>query len=426
MDYQPQINKLSATIRRLEQRICCIGTGGSGSGSDPTASIGLTTINGSATTFMRSDAAPALSQSIIPTWTGLHTFNGRVNIGTTGSGALNVGSGISAITSSGNDQGITITSATLTFNRMYFENLGSPVGQRVFAFDNTNGVFSLGSYTDIATGTVISSIININHTTGIIGTVSDLNVGGNITAATSLTFGQSTASVVTIANRIGNVAALSLSILGQNAQQSGATAMPGGDVIIAGGSNYTSGSPVLSGRVFIHSGSKTNTAKAAPILLQFDGTNPRGNIGIFGDASINANDGTGVGVIYVANATTAPTTNPVGGGILYSASDSSLHWRNASGVDTDITTSKILTVTATLAFPNTNTGTSSDLPVTVTGAATGDVVIVTAPALSNSVGTCYTAWISGANTVQVRFNNYSSVGALTPLSGDFKIKVFKD
>ncbi len=43
--------------------------------ANPTASLGLTAINGSATTAMRSDGAPALDQSIVPTWTGLHTFN---------------------------------------------------------------------------------------------------------------------------------------------------------------------------------------------------------------------------------------------------------------------------------------------------------------------------------------------------------------
>lgn len=42
--------------------------------ANPTASIGLSAINGSASTFMRSDAAPALSQAISPTWTGNHTF----------------------------------------------------------------------------------------------------------------------------------------------------------------------------------------------------------------------------------------------------------------------------------------------------------------------------------------------------------------
>lgn len=51
---------------------------GSVSGANPSASLGLTAVNGVATTFMRSDAAPALDVSIAPTWTGTHTFNGTV------------------------------------------------------------------------------------------------------------------------------------------------------------------------------------------------------------------------------------------------------------------------------------------------------------------------------------------------------------
>lgn len=42
--------------------------------ANPTASVGLTAVNGSANTPMRSDAAPALSQAITPTWTGLHQW----------------------------------------------------------------------------------------------------------------------------------------------------------------------------------------------------------------------------------------------------------------------------------------------------------------------------------------------------------------
>jgi hypothetical protein len=50
-------------------------------GANPTASVGLTAVNGSATTFMRSDAAPALDLTIAPTWTGIHTW--KVNNATT-------------------------------------------------------------------------------------------------------------------------------------------------------------------------------------------------------------------------------------------------------------------------------------------------------------------------------------------------------
>jgi hypothetical protein len=42
--------------------------------ANPSATIGLSAVNGSASTFMRSDAAPVLSQAIVPTWSGTHTF----------------------------------------------------------------------------------------------------------------------------------------------------------------------------------------------------------------------------------------------------------------------------------------------------------------------------------------------------------------
>lgn len=42
--------------------------------SDPIAQVSLITVNGSSNTFMRSDAAPSIDQSISPTWTGTHVF----------------------------------------------------------------------------------------------------------------------------------------------------------------------------------------------------------------------------------------------------------------------------------------------------------------------------------------------------------------
>jgi hypothetical protein len=43
-------------------------------GANPSGTIGLTAVNGSASTYLRSDAAPALSQAITPVWTGTHEF----------------------------------------------------------------------------------------------------------------------------------------------------------------------------------------------------------------------------------------------------------------------------------------------------------------------------------------------------------------
>ena len=51
-------------------------------GSNPTAVVGLSVVNGTATTYLRSDGAPPLDQSIAPTWTGTHIFNPGTGIGT--------------------------------------------------------------------------------------------------------------------------------------------------------------------------------------------------------------------------------------------------------------------------------------------------------------------------------------------------------
>lgn len=66
---------------------CQTASGGGGTLANPTALVGLTAVNGTALTGTRSDGSPALDVSIVPTWTGAHTWS------TTGtfSNALNAG-----------------------------------------------------------------------------------------------------------------------------------------------------------------------------------------------------------------------------------------------------------------------------------------------------------------------------------------------
>ena len=93
---------------------CAAAGGGGPSPANPTASLGLTAINGVTATYMRSDAAPALSQSIVPTWTGAHTFM----------------------------QPLTLTSSTQTELRL--TNTGNSSGDRAYNFQaETAGNFSL-------------------------------------------------------------------------------------------------------------------------------------------------------------------------------------------------------------------------------------------------------------------------------------------
>ena len=77
---------------------------------------------------------------------------------------------------------------------------------------------------------------------------------------------------------------------------------------------------------------------------------------------------------------------------------------------------------ATLDFPNTLAQQSSDLTITVTGAAVGDPVFLAIPAAPDA-NSCYTAWVSAAGVVTVRFNNYSSA-PIDPASGSFRACVF--
>lgn len=79
-------------------------------------------------------------------------------------------------------------------------------------------------------------------------------------------------------------------------------------------------------------------------------------------------------------------------------------------------------VIALLDVPITGPQTSSDTPFTVTGAALGQPVILGVPNVASSANTNYTAWVSAANTVTIRFNNYSS-SSVNPPSGSFTIVV---
>lgn len=91
---------------------------------------------------------------------------------------------------------------------------------------------------------------------------------------------------------------------------------------------------------------------------------------------------------------------------------------------TRFTFAKTLTNTATLDFGSTAAQTSSELTITVTGAADGDVVSLGVPNSASNANSCYTARVSATNTVTVKFNNYSS-GAIDPASSIFRVSILK-
>lgn len=105
--FNPNTNQLTAAYT---------GAGSVGS-HNPTANVGLSAVNGTATTWMTSDSAPALSQAIVPTWTGVHTFSAEP--------VLNAGAQVAnAQPLQWKDNGGTVRSVLQLYsdNNIYFDN----------------------------------------------------------------------------------------------------------------------------------------------------------------------------------------------------------------------------------------------------------------------------------------------------------------
>ena len=116
------------------------------SSSNPSATVGLTTVNGSASTFMRSDAAPPINQAIIPTWTGLHTFSAGISLSSITSSA-----GVALNGATGGSEG----SGSINATNLYVN--GNPVAIAATGC-------SSGSFTGTLTGFTSNPILSIDYT----------------------------------------------------------------------------------------------------------------------------------------------------------------------------------------------------------------------------------------------------------------------
>jgi hypothetical protein len=134
-------------------------------GGNPSAGVGLSATNGVATTFMRSDAAPALSQSIAPTWTGLHIFSRAANAlqvgGATNSTYLDIRNGSNtSITNIGSVFSI-LGGATSTTDSALLAATGKwvvyPNGVPRTALEVANTAIQFGNTTDNPSFTLLGS-----------------------------------------------------------------------------------------------------------------------------------------------------------------------------------------------------------------------------------------------------------------------------
>lgn len=86
---------------------------------------------------------------------------------------------------------------------------------------------------------------------------------------------------------------------------------------------------------------------------------------------------------------------------------------------------KVLWIDSTINFATTAAGTGTDSSgITITGASVGDPVIVTDNSGAPDASTAYHGFVSAADTVKVRFDNYSTA-SVDPASASFRIGVIK-
>lgn len=199
------------------------GISGSGSVANPTGTIGLAAVNGSASSALRSDGAPALSQAISPTWTGNHTFApssgntlfsaGNVGVGSATPGQiLDVTGTVRATSFSGSGAALTGISGSLsgmTTNSVQKATSSSTIGNTVMWEDGTN--VGIGSVNPTALLCVGSTCQNKMTTAGI------TQIGGVAVTISGTAFtGLNSGAVVTYSNS-SNTSGASVLVKGSGA-----------------------------------------------------------------------------------------------------------------------------------------------------------------------------------------------------------------
>lgn len=130
----------------------------------------------------------------------------------------------------------------------------------------------------------------------------------------------------------------------------------------------------------------------------------------------------GTADLFLGNQFGAPGAAPI---LTLVNSNGTASFRNSVAIGAGTPISQVVSATATLDFASLAANSFQDLTVTVTGAASGDAVIVN-PVAGSAIGdVVYTSWVSSANTVTVRASNVSATTARDPASGTFRATVIK-
>lgn len=175
----------TSTTNFLRADGTCAVPGGSTVGANPTGSVGPTAVNGSATTFLRSDGAPPINLTAAFPWTGLHTFsngvtgvivndsaaptdtkNTQINVST--AGGFRVMSATDAAPTTGVTNAFAASRTGSAWNNI---TLGNSTDNPTYTFAGSGAMTGVGSGLTALNGTNIASG-TISATVGGLGVVS--------------------------------------------------------------------------------------------------------------------------------------------------------------------------------------------------------------------------------------------------------------
>jgi len=317
----------------------------------------------------------------------------------------------------------TLTHSTFSFTHTGDVLLANTVkagkGRNALQYNTALGAFALDSITTGDFNTAIGYLALANHTTGNDNTAVGLAaLRYNTTGSTNTALGRGALGSSISGNR--NTANGEYSLFANTT----------GNTNTGIGYSAGDGPTIGSNNIYIgyYAGrwrGTTATVNTAPDKSIFIGDSTKAaadsqtNQIVIGHNAVGAGSNTAtLGKGLVATYTTGKIRNDTlsGTGSRYVVAD-------ANG-DLTATLTVPLSASATLDFPSTSGGAASDLTITVTGAADGDIVAIGVPNGSVPGTSGYFAWVSAADTVTIRFANQSGSPA-DPASGTFKVRVFK-
>jgi trimeric autotransporter adhesin len=393
------------------------------------------------------DSVAGLLNNYIPSTRTL-TINGTAydlsanrswSVGTVTSVAAGYGLNGGTITSTGTHSVDTFSIATRSWRQKGIDSVAGLLNAYVPSTRTLNGL-ALSSNQTFATGTsgtdfAISSS-GTTHTFNIPDASSTAR--GLITTGTQTIAGAKTFSTgVTVSGATSNASNLTLGITSATTPGTATdrylTVDNAGKVILSSFNGMTSLGPIGSSPNANGASITSGVFTLQPASASFGGIVTTGTQTFEGDktfdntvsAKVNLQAGT-------ATAGTAPLkfnsgtslTTPENGAVEY---DGTNYFATSGG--TRYTLAKTLTATAALDFPAASSGGgTSTRTVTVTGAATGDVVVLGIPATAVDAGGTYFAYVSSANTVTIVLTNAISIlfgGTIDPPSATFRVSVLK-